>query len=335
MKLNTYRLCTILALSIALHPILVMAMNVNAMVVNTQVSVLKLDTNVFKQQLNTHALAPHFQTVLNDGVNKDIILKYYPCLKDIDQSQFNTFKTRLERVLVKKISAVDRRFSMAAIPATVAFTDDMKAIASAKLVLKNSGKFTFQQSQLINVAKLGKDDIFKVKKIDLTKSFVKKIDITGLNSNVDSGAAAEAVEDVEEAAEGGPGPAVFSVDEKSFRGTIGDHEQLFCEVYHDGKWKKIISAVSYLHTPCHELNVPKVKLDSEDEEKEDEKAPAGGGCSVAKWKWHVIDLGWKLSLANGLIKDTRRFDLLQRADFEKTIYDNHKLNLGAVPVAIP
>ena len=51
-------------------PILVMAMNVNAMVVNTQVSVLKLDTNVFKQQLNTHALAPHFQTVLNDGVKQ-------------------------------------------------------------------------------------------------------------------------------------------------------------------------------------------------------------------------------------------------------------------------
>ena len=175
MKLNTYRLCTILALSIALHPILVMAMNVNAMVVNTQVSVLKLDTNVFKQQLNTHALAPHFQTVLNDGVNKDIILKYYPCLKDIDQSQFNTFKTRLERVLVKKISAVDRRFSTAAIPATVAFTDDMKAIASAKLVLKKFRKIYFQQSQLINVAKLGKDDIFKVKKIDLTKSFVKRL----------------------------------------------------------------------------------------------------------------------------------------------------------------
>ena len=54
---------------------------------------------------------------------------------------------------------------MAAIPATVAFTDDMKAVASAKLVLKKFRKIYFQQSQLINVAKLGKDDIFKVKRL--------------------------------------------------------------------------------------------------------------------------------------------------------------------------
>ncbi|MBI2520551.1 MAG: hypothetical protein HYV97_09035 [Bdellovibrio sp.] len=283
---------------------------VNAMMINEEVAVLKLDDSRFKQELNSSGLSNNFDNVLNDGLNRNLILKYHPCLASIDQSQFEGYKSRLQRILFKKISAVDRRFAVAINPGPIAFTEDMKALASARLILRNSGRFNVGEAELLNVAETVKLDFNNVEKIDLS----------GFTATPGSGSGEDST----------PKPVVFSADEKSFRATIGDHEQLFCEVYHDGKWKKIISAVSYLHTPCYELKVPKVRLSSDIEETEDEKGSSGGGCNPSKWKWHLIDLGWRLSLANGLVRETRRFDLLERAELERTIYNNHKLNLTTV-----
>jgi len=309
MKINFYTSLALLGFCLAIHP-----QSVSAMMADDQVAVLKVDSNRFKQELTAHGLSNNFQMVLNDGLNRNLILKYFPCLSSIDQNEFNGYKSRLERILFKKISAVDRRFTVAVNPEPIIFTDDMRALASARLVLKNSGRFNFHESELLNVAKFAKIDINKVKKINLA----------GLAG--DSGSESGSGSGSGPGMEPSPKPAVFSVDEKSFRATIGDNEQVFCEVYHDGKWKKIISAVSYLHTPCYELKVPKVRLSSDLEEADDEKGTTSGGCSLAKWKWHLIDLGWRLSLAHGLVRETRRFDLLERAELERVIYNNYKLS---------